>query len=207
MVNRRTGAARREALLDAALACFAERGLVNTGIEDIRKAAAASPSSVYHLFQGLPELIVALLERTFVRRYAAVTTRVLKAKTARTAVLALVDAHLAWVFAHPAEARFMYQALALDLHGGYREELLRTKEQLKSELIAHLTMLGALGDAAPAEGLLDVVLLGMTHQACRVWLSAPGAIDKQWMKKRLPELAWQTARAIGGRKQAARRRG
>ena len=191
---------RREALLDAALVCFEERGLVRTGIEDIRKAAGASPSSVYHLFKGLPELIAALLERTFVRRYAEVSAKVLKARTAKTAVFALVEAHLAWVFAHPGEARFMYQALALDLDGAYREELRVTKEQLKAGMLAHLTTLGVSAEHAGAEGMLDVILLGMTHQACRVWLMSPEYVDKKWMKKMLPELAWQVARGVGVKK-------
>jgi len=192
---RATGAARREALLDAALACFEERGLVNTGIEDIRKAAGASPSSVYHLFRGLPELIAALLERTFVQRYAVVTTAVLRTKTAKRAVTAMVEAHLAWVFAHPVEARFMYRALALDLDGGYRESLRATKERLKAELLAHLAKLGV-GTLAGGEATIDIVLLGTTHQACRTWLSSPDAIDQRWMKKVLPTLAWRAARSV-----------
>jgi AcrR family transcriptional regulator len=193
---RPTGAARREALLDAALACFEERGLVHTGIEDIRKAAGASPSSVYHLFRGLPELIAALLERTFVRRYAAVTVAVLRTRTAKRAAFAMVDAHLAWVFAHPVEARFMYRALALDLDGGHRESLRAKKEQLKAELLAHLAQLGVVDAAAGGEVTIDVVLLGTTHQACRTWLSSPHAIDQRWMKKVLPTLAWRTARSV-----------
>jgi len=193
---RATGAARREALLDAALTCFEDRGLVHTGIEDIRKAAGASPSSVYHLFRGLPELLVGLLERTFVRRYAAVTVAVLRTKTARRAVTAMVEAHLAWVFAHPVEARFMYRALALDLDVGYRESLRATKKQLKTALTAHLAKLGVVGTPAGGEATIDIVLLGTTHQACRTWLSSPEAIDPRWMKKVLPALAWRTARSV-----------
>ena len=195
-VAKERGAARREALLDAALACFEERGLVRTGIEDIRKAAGASPSSVYHLFQGLPELIAALLERTFVRRYAEVSEKVLKARTARAAVFALVESHLAWVFGNRAEARFMYQALALDLDGDHRAELRLTKERLKMQINAHLGKLGIVSDSAAADGMIDVVLLGTTHQACRSWLSSPHAVDENWMKRVLPKLAWQAARAI-----------
>ncbi len=194
--GRAHGALRREALLDAALACFEERGLVRTGIEDIRKAAGASPSSVYHLFAGLPELIAALLERTFVRRYAEVTARVVRARTAKAAVTGLVEAHLDWVFGHPIEARFMYRALALDLDEGHRAGLVETKGQLKGEMIAHLTKLGVVAGSASAEGTLDVILLGMTHQACRVWLSTPNIVDRAWMKRTLPDLAWRTARAV-----------
>ena len=195
--SRAPGEIRREALLDAALVCFEERGLVRTGIEDIRKAAGASPSSVYHLFKGLPELIAALLERTFVRRFTAVTRPVLATKTAKAAVYALVEAHLAWVFANPIEARFMYRALALDLDEGHRKGLVATKNELKAEMIAHLSALGVLSDKRGAEGMLDVILLGTTHQACRVWLGSASTMDGRWMKETLPALAWRTVRAAG----------
>lgn len=192
MVARDSGTARREALLDAALACFEARGLVRTGIEDIRKAAGASPSSVYHLFQGLPDLIAALLERTFVRRYAWVTARVVRTRTPRTAVHTLVEAHLAWVFAHPIEARFMYRALALDLDGDHRSDLRARKDKLRAELVAHLASVGIGSD----DGMLDIVLLGTTHQACRTWLTMPGIVDAAWMSRTLPELAWQSVRRL-----------
>ena len=39
---RRDGLERRETILDAALACFSRRGVLGTGIEDVRAAAKAS---------------------------------------------------------------------------------------------------------------------------------------------------------------------
>ncbi|HVG59095.1 MAG TPA: TetR family transcriptional regulator, partial [Hyalangium sp.] len=38
---RRDGMKRRDALLDAALRCFVKRGVLGTGIEEIRRAAGA----------------------------------------------------------------------------------------------------------------------------------------------------------------------
>src|SRR5580704_1987901 len=73
--RRRDGIRRRDELLDAALTCFSERGLLGARIEDIRRVAGASPSSVYNLFDGLPSLTVALLARTFERLFAHVTSR------------------------------------------------------------------------------------------------------------------------------------
>ncbi|WP_437676885.1 TetR/AcrR family transcriptional regulator [Sorangium sp. So ce131] len=191
-VARQSGVARREALLDAALRCFAERGLLRTGIEDVRKEAGASPSSVYHLFEDFPALVAALLERTFERLSGYMTARVLAEKTARAAVRALVEALLAWVFDHEAEARFMYQALALELDGHHRAALRETKARLKAEMMAHMTELGVFpgaGSSGSAAVMLEVVLLGPAHQACRSYLSAPGAVDPAWMKATLPELA------------------
>ncbi|WP_063815829.1 TetR/AcrR family transcriptional regulator [Sorangium cellulosum] len=188
-VARQSGVARREALLDAALRCFEQRGLLRTGIEDVRKEAGASPSSVYHLFEDFPALVAALLERTFARLAGAMTARVLAARTARSAVRALVEAHLTWVFEHEAEARFMYQALALELDGHHRAALRETKARLKAEMTAHLAELGVFSGARSSEVTLDVVLLGPAHQACRAYLSAPGVVDPAWMRATLPDLA------------------
>ncbi|KYF75376.1 hypothetical protein BE18_12600 [Sorangium cellulosum] len=188
-VARQSGVARREALLDAALRCFEQRGLLRTGIEDVRKEAGASPSSVYHLFEDFPALVAALLERTFERLLGDVTARVRAARTARSAVRALVSAHLTWVLDHEAEARFMYQALALELDGHHRAALRETKARLKAEMTAHLAELGVLSGGRSSEVMVDVVLLGPAHQACRAYFSAPGAVDPAWMKATLPDLA------------------
>lgn len=191
---RQNGVARRETLLDAALECFERRGLLRTGIEDVRKAARASPSSVYHLFPDFPALIAALLERTFTRLISHITARVLANKTPRTAVRALVEAHLMWVFEHESEARFMYQAVALELDGHHRTALLATKLRLKAELMTHLRKLGVFSGTSWPEAMADVVLLGPAHQACRAYLAAPDNTARAWMQATLPELAWRSAR-------------
>ncbi|MFY0576248.1 TetR/AcrR family transcriptional regulator [Cystobacter fuscus] len=188
-VVRQNGVARREALLDAALRCFDERGLMRTGIEDIRKAAGASPSSVYHHFEDFPALVAALLERTFERLQGFISPRVLATRTARTAVRALVEGHLSWVFDNEVEARFMYQALALELDGGHRGALRVRKTELKAEMMAHLTGLGVFAETRSPELTLNVVILGPVHQACRLHLSSPGSVDPKWMLSTLPELA------------------
>jgi AcrR family transcriptional regulator len=188
-VSRQNGVARREALMDAALRCFEERGLMRTGIEDVRKEAGASPSSVYHHFADFPALVAALLQRTFERLQGFITSRVLATRTARTAVRTLVEAHLTWVFENEAEARFMYQAIALELDGGHRGALRAVKTQLRAEVVAHLSELGVFGESPELE--LNVVLLGPVHQACRLYLSSPGSVDPKWMRTTLPELAWR----------------
>lgn len=203
-VARQNGVARREALLDAALRCFEQRGLLRTGIEDVRKEAGASPSSVYHLFEDFPALVAALLERTFERLVGYVAARVLAARTARSAVRTLVEAHLTWVFDHEAEARFMYQALALELDGHHRAALRETKARLKAEVIAHLSELGVFSGARSSEVMVDVVLLGPAHQACRAYLSGSGAVDPTWMKATLPELACAAMGKVDPAQRAAR---
>lgn len=60
--KRLTGDERRESILDAALACFLEKGYTATTINDIREASGATTGSIYHFFDGKGALATALLE-------------------------------------------------------------------------------------------------------------------------------------------------
>ncbi len=192
---RRDGLKRRDAILDAALRCFVERGVLGTGIEEIRRAAGASPSSVYHLFDGLPGLTLALLTRTFERLFAHLAARVLPTPTAEQAVVALVDGHLEWILGHPDEGRFMYQATALEFGAEATGALQARKAELLTPVVHHLGRFiteGALPPWPPL--LLDVVLLGPSHEACRRFL-AGAPLDAAWMRATLPQLAWQSVKS------------
>jgi AcrR family transcriptional regulator len=192
--NRADGIRRREALLDAALTCFFERGVLQTGIEDIRKAAGASPSSVYHLFDGLSEITLALLLRTFQRLFDELAARVLAETDARAAVRSLVEAHLDWVRDHPREAHFLYQSIAaVELSPDQRRTLVDAKNTLWQPILEHL--LAQLAEASVESRWsalpLEVVLLGPTHEACRRFL-AGAEPDMDRMRSTLPDLAWTT---------------
>ncbi|NTX08321.1 TetR/AcrR family transcriptional regulator [Myxococcus sp. CA051A] len=192
---RRDGVKRRDALLDAALHCFAERGVLSTGIEEIRKAAGASPSSVYHLFDGLPDLTLALLIRTFERLFTHLSERVLPTTTAEAAVVALVDGHLEWIFAHRDEGRFMYQAMAMELGTHAAGALTARKAELLAPIVQHFGRFIAEGSLPPWPPLLlDVVLLGPSHEACRRFL-AGAPLEPSWMRGQLPRLAWQSVKS------------
>jgi AcrR family transcriptional regulator len=82
---RKDGKERRDEILDAALACFTREGILHTGIDQIRRRAGASASSVYHQFDDLGGIVLALLERTFERLFAQLAARVTKTRTARRA--------------------------------------------------------------------------------------------------------------------------
>jgi AcrR family transcriptional regulator len=194
--RRRDGLRRRDELLDAALGCFARRGLLGTRIEDVRRAAGASPSSVYNLFDGLPSLTAALLARTFERLFAHVAGRVLAEDRPDAAVRALVDGHLQWVLEHQDEARFMYQATALELAKTQREELAELKARLAVPVMEHLASLAA-ENAWPAwpASTLEFVVVGPAHEACRRYL-AGAPVDLDGLRQLLPDVAWQSVSAF-----------
>jgi AcrR family transcriptional regulator len=195
-VRRRDGIRRRDELLDAALTCFSERGLLGTRMEDIRRAAGASPSSVYNLFDGLSSLTVALLARTFERLFAHLASRIRAEDRPDAAVRALVDGHLQWVLGHEDEARFMYGAMALELARAQREDLAELKAKLAVPVMEHLASLADDG-ALPAwpASTLEFIVLGPAHEACRRYL-AGAPVDLAGLRRLLPEVAWGSVSAF-----------
>ena len=194
--RRRDGIRRRDELLDAALTCFSERGLLNTRIEDIRRAARASPSSVYNLFDGLPSLTVALLTRTFERLFAHVSSRARAEDRLDAVIRALVDGHLEWVLGREDEARFMYEAMALELATAQREELAELKAKLAVPVTEHLASLVGEG-ALPAwpASTLEFIVLGPAHEACRRYLAGT-PVDLTGLRGLLPDVAWKSVSAF-----------
>src|SRR4051794_16566715 len=61
-------AQRREQILDAANALFAERAYDKVSIEDIASAAGVTRGLVHHYFGGRTDVYIALLERLGARR-------------------------------------------------------------------------------------------------------------------------------------------
>lgn len=183
---------RRDALLDAALRCFTARGLLSTGIEEIRREAGASPSSVYNLFIDRNDIVLALLTRTFERLFSHIAERASRTRSAKGLITAIVDAHLEWVLAHRDEGRFLYQATALEMAPGASETLQRRKAELLAPVEARLGPFVEAGDLPRWPTLVfDVVLLGPSHEACRRLL-AGAPLDPAWMRRELPRLAWAT---------------
>lgn len=170
--------------------------MLGVGIEDVRREAGASPSSVYHQFADLEELMLALLVRVFDALFAHLAARVGRTRTAEGAVRALVDGHLEWIAAHPAEGRFMYQAMTLEVGGlskDKRAALAASKERALAPLALHLAPFverGELPSWPPA--MLDVALLGASHEALRRWLAGSEELAPDALRATLPGLAWRS---------------
>jgi AcrR family transcriptional regulator len=98
---------RRQAILDAALVCFTEAGYDQTTLADIRQAANASTGSIYHHFGSKEQIAASLYLDAVASTQQAGLEALLKARTGRTGVHALVGAYLDWVEAHPGHARFL----------------------------------------------------------------------------------------------------
>lgn len=182
--------ARRDSILDAALVVFTRKGVFAAGIEDVRKEAGASPSSLYHQFASLEDIVLALLERVFDDLFAHLDARVRLGRTAKEAVTALVDGHLEWIAAHPDEGRFMYQAMSVPLSPERTARLAEHKAQALAGVVAVFGRQVEMGALPPFPVIaFDIVLLGPAHEACRRWL-AGAPLEMSWLRATLPTLAY-----------------
>lgn len=99
---------RRQAILDAALECFAAIGYDQTTLADIRERAGASTGSIYHHF-GSKERIAASLYLDGIRQtQEAGLAALLRTRTGRTGIAAQIGAYIDWVVANPALATFLF---------------------------------------------------------------------------------------------------
>jgi AcrR family transcriptional regulator len=99
--------ARRKAIMDAALACFTEKGYEAATIDEIRRRAGASVGSMYHHFKGKEELAVAIsveASRDYREGFLATLT---EHETAEEGLRATVAYHLRWVSQNPGQGRFL----------------------------------------------------------------------------------------------------
>ena len=99
---------RRQDILDAALECFSTVGYEQTTLADIRERAGASTGSIYHHFGSKERIAAALYLDGLRQTQDAGIEALLRTRTARTGIAALVAAYIDWVVANPAFASFLF---------------------------------------------------------------------------------------------------
>ncbi len=191
--RRSDGARRREEILAAALRCFDAQGLLGVGIEDIRREAGASPSSVYHLVGNRDAVVLALLIDIFEELFAALARSSAQARTGEELVHGLVLTHLDWVESHPVRARFLYQAMAVEHSLGEqgKADLAAAKAAALEPVVRHAAGFVARGELPRWSVVqLEVATLGTAHEALRRWLAGDQDLAPAWLRQHLPDAAW-----------------
>ena len=98
----------KDRILDAALDRFSAHGVAATTLDEIRASAHASVGSIYHAFPGGKEDIAAALYVDVLDRYQqAFLARLQRNPDAEQGIRAIVELHVRWCVANPAEARFL----------------------------------------------------------------------------------------------------
>jgi len=163
---------RRQDIIRAALACFAEHGVEATTIDMIRAASGASTGSLYHHF-GSKERIAAEVYLEGLRQFRASQMAYLaQAQSLEEGIRAIVHAHVDWIVDNPDWADFIFHHRVV-LAGAGAEPVL---QQELNESFAQIVdwMKARAGGGRRLRWPLDTyaaLITGPVHEYARHWLA------------------------------------
>ncbi len=193
MATRSESASKRQALLDGALACFLEHGVVETTMELVLARSGASVGSLYHHFGGKEQLADALYVECLGAYHRGAYDRLEAAATPEAGVRGLVEHHLDWMVGHTDRAKFLL---------AYRDHEIREASDELRSLNRHFY--GRLEHwiterAAPPMPPLPAVIaqwIGPAHNFARHWLTDQVRTTPEHARPFLSDSAWHALRPI-----------
>lgn len=174
---------RQAQILEAALCAFDERGVLGATLDDIRQASGASIGSIYHHFADKEGIVVALHAQVL-RRYQAGFVGALLGRDARDGVRSVVDYHLRWAVAHPAEMRYLLSGPPVG-------------DAVKEANRAFFRSVRTWWEARPELRKLDLatthaVWLGPATEYCRHWLGGRAPRPGARRRALFSDIAWRS---------------
>lgn len=158
----RTAAARRQQILDAATACFSERGIHATTMQDICQRAGLSPGAVYCWFTGKEAIIDAVADERHARERDMLQAAATEGDP-RIAFRSFFDEYLDWL-ADPAEQRRRRVSIQMWADSLVNDRLRASvragtdQQAIARDFITAAQAAGDLPAAIPADGLTRVLL-------------------------------------------------
>jgi len=124
----------------------------------------------------------------------AISAAVLRKKTARDGVRALVRSYLEWVADNREAARYIYAAASqAELLDSWKTEMIEWKGDLVSPFVrwfqSHIDA-GSIVALPPA--LMEVVVVGPAAEFARRWLSGVPGLEMDAAVKALPDTVWRS---------------
>lgn len=183
---------RRRQIIEAALECFTQKGLMDTTIEDIRSSAGVSNGSLYHHFKSKEQLAAAVYLEGIIDYQEGMLARLEQCDTARDGIYAIVAFHLEWVKKYPEWARYLFQiphsdfveALEESIDRANREFVLRIEAFFKEYIEKRM-----LKDLPPAVRLS--IVLGPCQEYARLMLKNSCTINVDLAITQIGESIWQ----------------
>ncbi|RMF17424.1 MAG: TetR/AcrR family transcriptional regulator [Gammaproteobacteria bacterium] len=187
---------RRQAILDAALACFTEHGFEQTPIEMICERSGASVGSLYHHF-GNKEGVGAALFVGGLKAYADVALAGLAERPdAEAGIRWLVTSYIEWVEAHPDLARFIFQSRGKVIRG---EASQRLADMNRQQLAGYRDWLQPHMEAGRIRKLpfavFHALVNGPAQDLVRNWLGGRLKGRPSDWSEVLADAAWRSVRA------------
>ena len=191
-----TKESRRQAILDAALTCFASKGFTETTMEDIRKISGASTGSIYHHFEN-KEMLARALYLEGRNSLNAALSACLTANSLREGIEALVYAYLGWFEQHADLGQYMLQAGESEYLSAYVKVLRqKTRTTLPSEKFSDqlwLWLTPYIDDGSVVSlprSLYFPLIIGPSREFVRIWLRTQQPEEIHEAREPLAKAAW-----------------
>jgi AcrR family transcriptional regulator len=192
--------ARRGSILDAALRLFTRKGFAATSIDDLRQASGASVGSIYHHFGGKAGVAAALYAETLRDYQQGVLDLIRERPSAREGIEGIVRHHLAWIAAHPAEARYLFGMRSAEVLLASRKELRAMNRTFFREVFGWLAEQGEAGHIRKVRrNLYFPLVIGPSQELARQWLDGLVEEPLEDAADVLATAAWK-ALETGGRR-------
>lgn len=195
-----TTAARREAILAAALELFNAKGYEATTIDDVRQAAAASTGSIYHHFRNKQAIAAALFVEGLAGYQRELVEVFRQSPRACEGVPAAVRHYVQWCVRNPALARFMLAGRDFEV----REATTAAVDEMNARFTAETAAWRAHNierdELRPmsAEAYLAVVY-GPARSLVRNWLGGRLSVPIESATEEVAQAAWRAVAPQGAR--------
>ena len=187
--------ARREAILSAALECFAERGFAATTIEEIRQRSGASVGSIYHHFGGKEGLAAELYVEGLRGYQDGLLNAIERRDDAQSAVRAVVRHHLHWVERNPRLAQFLMGRRETELRLATEARVRELNRTFFPRVSAWVERHVSGGQLRPLPvDLWEPVLLGPSQEFARLWLAGRNRTSLRRAEPELADATWDAVR-------------
>lgn len=183
--RRLTAQARREAILDAATAVFAERGYDGAAMDDVAAAAGISKALIYEHFPSKKDLHASLVERETTELFARLEANAGAGTHGAERMRGGVEAFLGFV----AERRTAWRMLFRDAADAEVAETLHRVESLAVGLIVALTA-DEPGDLPEEDREMYARMLSGALQALANWWLDHPEVPLERLADRVMDFAW-----------------
>ena len=194
-------APRRQAILDAAVTCFLRSGMAGTTIDAIHRESGASVGSIYHFF-GSKEGVAAELYLDTLRDYFDTYLAALRSsRSARAGIERSVRAHVGWVVAHEARARYLFHCREFEVIEQSLPAIARLREQFYHQANSWLAPHVEHGWIKPlSPRLCQALWMGPSIEYARLWLARSGdAFNILDAQTTLARVAWDSVKGRAAR--------
>ncbi len=187
---------RKQQIIHAALSCFLEKGILDTGMADIRKRSGASTGSIYHHFKSKEQLGAAVYLEGIGRYQQGFLAVLDQHRNAREGVMAAVRFHLTWAEQNLDWSRFFFQTRHTVFPGDTQETFKRLNGTFFRQAGAWFKHQMAAGTIRPIpKDIFVTVLLGPAQEFIRHYLAGNTITPLSQAAEALGEAAWRALKA------------